>query len=229
MATKEQECRDCPFKSQCFKQLGDLELQSTSESKVQVNYKSGETIVKQGSFVTHMLYVKQGLVKVYQEVDSNRNLIYQILPEGSFIGLSNLFTRETYPFSVAALGASDICSIDRKILEQLVYDNGSFAHSVMRYVNEETHQLRSKLISLTHKQTRGRLSDSLIYLCREVFDALEFPFKLSRNDLAEFSGMSMMSVVRTMQEFIRQGYVVESKGYIKVKDMAALERMAKAG
>ena len=81
-------------------------------------------------------------------------------------------------------------------------------------------------MSLTHKPLKGRLADTLLQLSVEIFDSKDFPYKLSRNDLAEFSGMSMMSVVRTMQEFIRNGYVQETQGRIRIMDQQALETIS---
>jgi len=200
----------------------------TNNSKVHIRYKKGETIIKQGSFVTHVLYIREGLAKLYKEHDDGSSLIYSVLPAGTLVGLSNLFTHETFDFSVAALSEATVCSIDREVVEQLVHDNGSFARSVIEALNHETRILRSRLVSLTHKPLRGRLADTLIHLTRDVFGAEEFPYKLSRNDLAEFSGMSMMSMVRTIQGFIKEGHICEKDGKLQVVDMDALERISLA-
>jgi len=226
MAKVEAICPDCKQKSACFRQLDQGELDFADKSKVQIRYKKGETIAKQGSFVTHVLYVKHGLVKVYREHNDETNLIYSIVPAGSLVGLTNIYILNTYEFSVASLTDSSICSIDRQVLEQLVTENGAFAGSVVKSLNRETRQLRNKLASLTHKPLEGRLADSLIYLEREVFQSRVFSHKLSRNDLAEFSGMSMMSAVRTMQEFIKRGYVAENEGRIELKNVEALKEIS---
>jgi CRP/FNR family transcriptional regulator len=167
--------------------------------------------------------VKEGLVKIYREYEDNTNLIYNILPRGTLIGLSNLYVGSTFQFSVAALTNSSICSIDKSFMEQLLRDNGAFAKSVVESVNNEIHQLQEKLVSLTHKPLKGRLADSLVFLSREVFESRQFSHKLSRKDLAEFSGMSMMSLVRTLQEFMREGYVEEVDGKLNLLDMDALK------
>jgi CRP-like cAMP-binding protein len=225
MAKAEVLCPDCKQKSTCFRQLDEGQLQITNKSKVQIRYKKGETIIKQGSFVTHVLYIREGLAKLYKEHDDGSSLIYSILPAGTLVGLTNLFTHETFGFSVAALSHATVCSIDRDVVEQLISENGSFARSVIEALNNETRNLRSKLVSLTHKPLRGRLADTLIHLARDVFESEEFPYKLSRNDLAEFSGMSMMSMVRTIQGFMKEGHIRELDGKLQVLDMAALERI----
>src|SRR6056297_376112 len=103
MARVQTNCLNCKVKSSCFAQLNDNELTLADESKVQVTYKKGETIAKQNSFITHLLYVKQGIVKVYRENTDDTNLIYRIVPEGTLIGLSALFYSETFQYSIAAL------------------------------------------------------------------------------------------------------------------------------
>ena len=219
-------CTDCEFKSSCFQQLNSNELLLTNESKVQVNYKKGETISKQGSFVTHILYVKEGIVKVYRENEDNTNSIFNIYPEKFLIGLSSLFYSETFQYSVAALSDARICAIDRKVIQQIIQDNSSFAAAVIKSLNEEISQLQEKMISLTLKQLQGRLADSLLHLSAIVYEKNSFPMIASRKELAEFSGMSTMSVVRTMQFFMKNNIVDEKDGKIHIKDRSALKHMA---
>ena len=49
---KTSSCAECKVKSICFKQLNEEELLLTNENKVQIQFKKGEIISKQGSFNT---------------------------------------------------------------------------------------------------------------------------------------------------------------------------------
>jgi CRP/FNR family transcriptional regulator len=219
-------CLSCEDKSFCFSQLNANELTLTDESKVQVAYKKGETIAKQNSFVTHILYVKKGFVKVYRENEDGTSLIYRILPEGSLVGLSALFYSNTFQYSIAALSESRICAIDKKVIETLFKDNGNFSQIVLQELNKEIYHLRAKMVSLTHKQTEGRLADSLLFLMKEVYHSSKFKLFLSRKELAEFSGMSTMSVVRTLKNFQKKGMVSEESGYLNIIDSEGLESLS---
>ncbi|MGM0497054.1 MAG: Crp/Fnr family transcriptional regulator [Bacteroidota bacterium] len=226
MARVQTNCLDCKEKSSCFAQLDTNELTLADESKVQVSYKKGETIAKQNSFVTHLLYVKRGIVKVYRENADDTNIIYRILPKGSLIGLSSLFYSETFQYSIAALSDSQICSIDKKVVENLFIDNGNFSKTAIEELNKEIHHLRTKMVSLTHKQMEGRLADSLLFLRDHVHQSNSFKLSLSRKELAEFSGMSTMSVVRTIQSFIKKGIIKESSGNMEIMDKQGLEKLS---
>ena len=111
-------CAECKVKSICFKQLNSDELLLTNENKVQIQFKKGEIISKQGSFITHIMYLRTGYAKVYKETDINHNLILDIIPNGKLIGLTYLFNQNNIArFSVAALENAVVCSIDRNTIE----------------------------------------------------------------------------------------------------------------
>lgn len=219
-----QSCTECTFKSSCFQKLEAEELAMADKSRVQVQYKKGETIAKQGSFMTHILYVKNGLAKIYRENENDTNTTYNIFPTGSLIGLSSLFTDTVYSYSVAALSDSIVCAIDRETIKHLIDENNRFAVSVIKSINEENAHLREKMLSLTMKQLPGRLADSLLHLADVVYGSDEFTLNLSRRDLAEFSGMSTMSVVRTLQGFMKEKLISQNQDFLSIMDKSGLKQ-----
>lgn len=222
-------CMNCPAKSACFEKLTSEELQQVSDHKVHLHFKKGETIAKQGAFITHMLYLKKGLVKVYNEVDYRSNLIYSIHRTGKMLGLASLFGGAHFQYSIAALEDSFICAIDRKVIEQLLEQNGLFAAQVLQSVNADLLATRQKMVSLTMKQLNGRMADVLLYLADKVYGEDTFHLALSRKDLAEMSGMSTMSVVRTLQEFQKEKFISNSNHQVVIHNKKALLEMSQTG
>jgi CRP/FNR family transcriptional regulator len=223
-------CSDCTEKSLCFRQLNKEELRLTNENKVQIRFKKGEIISKQGSFVTHIMYLKNGYTKVYKETDVDHNLILDIIPEGKLIGLTSLFNNDNIArFSVAALDNAVVCSIDRNTIEKLIHQNSQFAKTVIASLNEESLQFYDKMASLTQKQMNGRVADALIYLSENIFNSTKFKMILSRKDLADFTGMSMMSVVRTLKDLKEEGIIEDEKGFMKIKNINTLKQISLKG
>jgi CRP-like cAMP-binding protein len=226
---EKQLCFNCQNKALSFEKLLYEELQEISENKVHLSFKKGETIAKQGAFVTHILYLKKGLVKIYKEVDYRSNLIYSIHQTGKLLGLSSLYGGGNFQYSIAALEDSFICAIDRSTVERLVKQNGDFAAKVLESVNFDLQLCRDKMVSLTMKQLNGRLADTLLYLSYDVYDSDEFHLSLSRKDLAEMSGMSTMSVVRTLQDFQKEGYIENENHTVKILNKKALHDLSQTG
>jgi len=225
-SVQENICFACAHKSESFQKLSYTELRLTNENKTHLRFKKGETIAKQGAFVTHILYLKKGLVKIYNEIDYKNNLILDIHKSGKLLGLSALYGSNVFRYSIAALEDSFICAIDKEVIERLVHNNGEFAANLLTSVNNDLQNMRDKLVSLSMKQLNGRLADALLYLAEDVYKSDSFPLSLTRKDLAEFSGMSTMSVVRTMQDFKKEGLIENSNHSLKIIDKPELKSLS---
>ncbi|PKP05035.1 MAG: hypothetical protein CVU11_02515 [Bacteroidetes bacterium HGW-Bacteroidetes-6] len=224
--------RSCPFcdtKSACFKKLSPLELEVADMRRAELRYRKGEHIAKQGSFVTHILYLQKGLVKVYMEMEGDNDLILNIFSGGDLIGLPNLFTNAPLQYSVAAIEDSVVCAIDKKVIEDLVKNNGDFAQSIIENINGCTLYHYKRLITASQKQLNGRMADALLHLSEKVYKSDDFNMALSRKELAELAGMSMMSAVRVIKDLEQNGIIAENGGRISILDRSKLESLSKYG
>ncbi|MCD6333195.1 MAG: Crp/Fnr family transcriptional regulator [Bacteroidales bacterium] len=222
-------CPECKNKSSCFKFLKPLELDFANNRRVELTYKKGEHIAKQGSFLTHVLFLQTGLVKIYKEIPGDFNLILTIYSDGHYIGLPHLFSSETFQYSVAALEDSVICAIDRTVFEELILSNPQFGREILSTVNQRTLYHYNKIVTMTRKQLNGSMADALLYLADEVFHANRFKLSLTRKDLGEFAGMSHMSAVRVIKSFTRSGIIAEERGCLEILDKKTLETLSKNG
>ncbi len=229
MVEPQKSCLLCTNKSECFELLNDAELELADGNRAEISYRRGEMIAKQGNFYTHILYVQKGMVKVYKELPDGRNLIISIFGMGSFIGLPFLFKNQILDYSVAALDSSVICAIDRHAFERLVEENGKFAAEVINQLNSCNIYNYDRLVSLTHKQINGRFADTLIYLSRAVYKSNPFNLTLSRKDLAEYTGVSVMSIIRAIKDFKSDGIIQIVGNKVEILDVNQLERISKTG
>lgn len=229
MVESKKSCLLCNNKSECFRQLSDSQLDFANSNRAEISYRKGEMIAKQGNFYTHILYLQSGMVKVYKELPDGSNLILSIFGVGSLIGLPFLFKNQILDYSVAALDDTTICAIDRHAFEKLIHENGEFAAEVVNQLNHCTLYNYDRLVSLTHKQINGRFADTLLYLSRVVYKANPFNLTLSRKDLAEYTGVSVMSVIRAIKEFKNDGIIDISGNRVEILNFSQLERISRTG
>lgn len=222
-------CLKCTDKSLCLNKLTEQELGSIDENKVVLKYKKGEIIAKQGAFVPQILYLQKGLVKVYKEINDNENLVLTIFPAGSLIGLPSLYSGSKMEYTVSALVDSVICSMDKQLFEDFIKHNGEFAASVIGSMNNCLIYNFAKLMSLTHKQMNGRLAEAILFLSDVIFRADEFEMSLSRKDIAEFTGMSVMSVVRGIKDFKESNLISDDNGVFKILNREKLSKISISG
>jgi CRP/FNR family transcriptional regulator len=223
-------CLICKSKSDCFKKLTVNELKNADKGKVEIKFKKKEIIAKQGVFASHVMYIKEGLVKQYIEGSSgHKDVIINFFPAGQVIGLSSLFGKSTFDFSVAAVEDSTLCLIDINIIRDLISNNGDFSTMLIRKMNETTIYAYRQLYDLTNRQLNGRLAGALLYLAKTVFKQRKFTMSLSRKDLANFTGMSTMSAIRVLNDFKSEGIINDKNGIVEILNIEALEQISKTG
>ena len=222
-------CVECNEKSLCFNKLSEEELLAIDKDKVVLKYKKGEIIAKQGAYVPQILFLQKGLVKVYKEVNDNENLVLTIFPSGSLIGLPSLYSVSKMEYTVSALVDSVICAMDKQLFEKFIKQNGEFAASVISNMNNCLLYNFDKIISLTHKQMNGRLAEAILFLSDVIYKADEFEMVLSRKDIAEFTGMSVMSVVRGIKDFKESMIISDEHGILKILNREKLIKISVTG
>jgi CRP/FNR family transcriptional regulator len=222
-------CIDCKNSSQCFRKLIPSELEFINQHKTQIQYKKGETICKQGAFASYVLYIADGLVKIYLESPGSKNINVKISQTSEFFGLSSIFGDNIYNYSVQALHDSSICLVDKGSFKKLLLNNGNFASEVIKWYCENEKQLFFKIKSLGHKQMHGRLADILLYLCSDAFKEKNIFSYLSRKDIADFSCISTESVVRLLTE-LKNEKIIEMDGKnIEILQLDLLKEISRRG
>lgn len=213
----------------CFDALTEEERQIIEKHKVEINYKKGEVIAKQGSFASHVIFLQEGLVKVYLEGNS-KDLILKIIPSNTLITLSSIFEgNNTFLYSAATYIDSTASLIDTELFKQLIRKNPAFASRVINILNENTAQIYGRFYALTRKQSHGRVADILICLSQRIFRSEQFNLLLSRNDLADLTGLSPESVIRIFKEFKEEKLIEVNGKSIEILNFEKLQKISAFG
>lgn len=212
-----------------FDFLTDEQKILVSENQRIVHYKKGELITKQGSFSSHIIFLEEGLVKLYHE-RGKETLILKVLGAGSIIGLTALqrnenifnFTTRTYIDTAARL-------IDIKLFQQFLFENGRFASHIIHIMSEHSNQLYHRFFGMTHHQSFGKLADLILCLSEGVFKSPKFNLFLTRKEIAEIAGLSTENVIRILKKFQEDHLIRISGKTLEILDIENLRRISDIG
>ena len=222
-------CISCECKSPLFRFLSDEELNMVQQNRINVVFKQGETIRKQGTVMTHVISVNRGLAKLYLEGVEQRNAILRLVKPTNFIGGPGIYLDLMHHYSVTALVESSVCFIDIHVFKKIIKQNILFAGEFMKDFSRNTLSVYNRLISLTQKQMPGRMSDTLLYLFDDIFESNKFPMLVSKQDLADLSAMSKDSAVKVLREFQKEGLIRITDHEMEILDAGALKKISRIG
>jgi CRP-like cAMP-binding protein len=194
--------------------------------KSEINYRKGETIIKQNGFASHIYFIKKGLIKIYLE-NKKKNLIIEIAGEGTMLGLSSLNYNKNYNFSVSAISDVEACEIDIESLNSIVNNNIGFSSNIITQLNHMLDKLMTKVNCLSQKDLRSRTAELIIDLADNIYKSRKFEIELSRNELAEITNMAVENIVRVLKEFDKLNYIklkgknIEIINYEKLHNIAS--------
>jgi len=220
------DCCSCSMKSPLFQVMTMEELELINTNKRQVNFKKGEIIVKQGAPMSHVISFTSGIAKVYIEGSANRNLVLRFIKPTNFLGAPGIFANQIHYSTVCAVEDSSVCFIDIHVFKEVISMNPKFAEQFMELISWNGIFNYDRFICLTQKNTHGRLADSLIYLHEQIFNERDHQISISRQDMAELTGMSKDSVIRTLKELNEEGVIVIDKQNIRIIEMDKLKKIS---
>jgi len=90
-------------------------------------------------------------------------------------------------------------------------------------------QKNGRFFCLSHRQSYGKLADIILCLAGNIFKKSDFEFALSRKELAELSGMSTESVIRTLKHFQEDGLIKITGKHFEVIDPEGLQKICLLG
>ena len=222
-------CTVATSNCECFEKLTEVQKELVEQNQVTIQYKKGEIIAKQGTFTNHILVICEGLAKVYYE-DKDDKLILRISGPGSLIGLTSLQEQfNTFQYTASAYVDTVVKLVDIKIIKRLAAENADFTLALMEVLIEIAVQKNQRFYCLNHRQSYGKLADILLCLAGNIFKTTKFELLLSRKELAELSGMSTESVIRTLKLFQNDGLIKISGKTFEIADPEGLYKVCQLG
>jgi CRP/FNR family transcriptional regulator len=213
----------------CFELLSKTEKALLDNHRIELQYRPGETIIKQGAFFSNVVFLSQGLVKVYLEGDQ-KDLSLKIVPSNHFLGLSSLIdTRNQYIYSASAFIACKVVMYDKVIFTDIMKKNALFTYNIVNILNENTDQIYTRFYCMTCKQAHGKIADLLLCLSGRVFRGTKFDLPISKGEFADLIGLSPESVSRIFKQFKEENLIDIKGSTFELKNLEALEKISRFG
>ncbi len=221
-------CIVCSRKHSLFKVLSDDELKLVNQSRYEIKYKANETIVKQGTAISHLLIIHKGLAKLYIE-GKNKDMIMQYLKPPDFYLDPGAFVDKRNHFTLSAVEETSACLIELDVFLHLIKTNKEFSIEYCQEISKRELFYCDRFMNLTQKQMHGRIADALLYLSNAIYNHNQNIIKISKIDLASATNMNKDSAGRILKEFQESGIIKVNGSQIELLDLNTLKQICEDG
>ena len=222
------ECKHCFKKSPLFSLLSEQELDTLNNARMEVNFKKGEIVYKQGSPLTHLVILNKGLGKIFFEGLKGSNLILTYAKKYDLNGGIGVFLDYRHHSSMMAVTDCNACFIDIHVFKSVMKGNSEFLDGYLKGRSARILHTYEQFSILTQKNIEGRMADSLLYLYDHIFDKQPIEH-ITKKDLGELTAMTLESSIRVLKAFQDEDLIEVIDQKFHILNKKGLEKIALHG
>ena len=221
-------CLYCDIKSAAVGFLDELQLKLLGENCAEAVFKKGETIIKQDSLSSNIIYLKEGLVKTSMEWNQKHQIL-NIIKAPAYLGIPTTLGDKINQYSASALLETRACFIDIGTFKMLIDRNGKFAYEIIMHLcQNELNQYR-RCVARSQKHVNGLVADTLLFFSVDIFNNASFLLPISRSEFGDLIGTTQETVSRVLNAFNEDG-LIEMKGKsIAIRNQEMLSQISIKG
>lgn len=187
---------------------------------------AGEAIFWEGDAADSVFEVVKGTLRLHKLLADGRRQVTGFLCAGHLIGLA---PEGTWVYTAEAITDVTLCRYHRPAFERLVGTVPGFAHRILTVTSHELRVAQDQMLLLGRKTAAERVA-SFLLLMAEQQGGEEISIPMCRNDIADYLGLTVETVSRTLTELKRSELIeLPTHGHIVIRGREELEALAAGG
>ena len=169
-------------------------------------FQRGETLFGEGDELRFSYKVISGAVRLSRITEDGRRQIVEFRTAGDFIGFE---WGEEYALSAEAIRDVVAVRYIRARVDRLITERSDVRESLVALIREELRSAHEHLITLGCQGAKERVANFLLQLARKakINDGGTLEIELGRQDMADYLGLTLETISRTLSEFKRIGAI----------------------
>jgi CRP/FNR family transcriptional regulator, nitrogen oxide reductase regulator len=187
-------------------------------------------IFREGEECPGLWILVRGRVRLHHMSADGRHQATSFHAPASALEIGPALDRAPYTSTAAALEDAVLAFIPRRALVQLGQLYPVTIRNVIQQLCVELRQRDIATAVAVLKDARGRIGCALLQLMRQygvrVSDGIRIDYRITRQDIADRSGVTIETSVRVLSELQRKGVLRTNRQVIDIVDVAAIREMA---
>jgi len=211
-----------------FSSLPEKHLQELSEIILEKTYRKNQVIFDQGDPGQSLIIIKSGLVKISLVDSNNHEFIIKTFSVHDFFGEMSLLDGGPRSATATAVENTQALIIFRDNFIGLIQKNPSVALGMLSELSIRLRTTTENISNLTFFDAYGKVARCLLDLADKIGEREEagvvIQLTLSRQELANMSGLSRETFARILKEFQVRGCLKVQGKKILILDEKIMRR-----
>jgi CRP/FNR family transcriptional regulator len=178
---------------------------------------------------TSLYAIRLGHFKTYEINAGGEQQITGFKMAGDMLGMNAICTGRHH-CDAMALEDSEVCEIPFFQLKELIGEMPVLLHQILRMMSNEIAQEEDAMLRLGNMRAEQRLAAFLADLgsryAERGYSFRRFELRMSREDIANYLGLSIESVSRLLSKFKQQDWIRVNGRELELLDLASLNALA---
>jgi len=196
-------------------------------------YESGAILFYEGYPAEKSYLILKGRFKLTKLHEDGKEAIVRYINIGEMAAAVSIFKGKNYPVTAQAVDHSEAVGWDRETMLEIMTANPQIAINLLGVVVDRLDDIQSRYLELQTERVEQRIARTLLRIMkqsgRKTDGGILIDFRLSRQDLANYTGATVYTVSRTLSSWERKGWVRSGRERIIIADPHALVSFAETG
>ena len=207
----------------------DEDLRALQQVGAKVRYGRNETIFNDGDEAANCYKVISGAVRLCKHMTDGRRQIADFLLAGDFFGFTQF---GTYKFTAEAVGDVVLMCYPQRQVARLSSSMPNLRGRLLVLLSQRLIGMQDHLVMLGRQSAKERVASFLLHIAErsDAEDREAFDLPMSRQDIADYLGLTIETVCRMLSELKRERIIaIPSLGQVVLNDKGALESLTDGG
>jgi CRP/FNR family transcriptional regulator, nitrogen oxide reductase regulator len=196
-------------------------------------YGPGGTLFRERDPAEKLFMVLKGRNKLSKLHHDGKEAIVRYVNPGEVTAAVSVFKGKYYPVTAQAVGPSEAVGWGREAMLALMAAYPQIAINLLGMVVERLDDIQSRYLELQTERVAQRIASALLRIMKQsgpkTDEGILIDFRLSRQDLADYTGTTLYTVSRTLSSWDKKGWVRSGRERIIVADPHALVSFTETG
>ncbi len=194
---------------------------------------AGTTLFREGDAALKCYFVQKGRLKLTKLHMEGKEAIVRYINPGEITAAVAVFKESTYPVTASAVEDSTVVSWDRPTILEVLSEYPSLTINLLNGALDRLEDMQKRYLELCAERVEQRIARALLRIMRrsgrKTHEGVLIDFRLSRQDLADYTGATLYTVSRILSAWEKKGWISSGREKITVTDPHALVGFADNG